>query len=105
MWGTGDGAAALVGHRFGKHHVALPLAGPRKTWEGTGAMVLMSKVIGTAAMLVLTAMPWHQCMLFALAASVPGAYTELITRNGNDTVTVPVVDAVVLLALALLTAN
>lgn len=79
MRGTGDGAAALVGHRFGKHHVALPLAGPRKTWEGTGAMVLVSKVIGTAAMLVLTAMPWHQCMVFALAASVPGAYTELIT--------------------------
>lgn len=105
MWGTGDGAAALVGHRFGKHHVALPLADPRKTWEGTGAMVLVSAAVGTAAMLVLTAMPWHQCLLFALAASVPGAYTELVTQNGNDTVTVPVVDAVVLLALALLTAN
>lgn len=52
---------------------------PPGRWEGTGAMGLVSKVIGTAAMLVLTAMPWHQCMVFALAASVPGAYTELIT--------------------------
>ena len=38
-------------------------------------------------------------LLFALAAAIPGAYTELISRNGDDTVTVPVVDTAVLLAL------
>ena len=99
MWGSGDGAAALAGHRFGKHHVSLPLADPKKTWEGSAAMVLVSAAVGTAAMLVLTAMPWWQCLLFALAAAIPGAYTELISRNGDDTVTVPVVDTAVLLAL------
>lgn len=102
MWGSGDGAAALAGHKFGKHHVSLPLADPKKTWEGSGAMVLMSTAVGTASMLVLTAMSWYRCLLFALAASVPGAYTELITRNGDDTVTVPAVNAAVLLGLALL---
>lgn len=101
MWGSGDGAAALAGHRFGRHHVKLPLADPRKTWEGTGAMILVSVAVGTAAMLALTAMSWHQCLLFALAASVPGAYTELISRNGDDTVTVPVVNTALLLVLAL----
>ena len=102
MWGSGDGAAALVGHRFGKHHVSLPLADPKKTWEGSGAMVIVSTAVGTVAMLVTTEMPWYRCLLFALAASVPGAYTELISRKGNDTVTVPAVDTGVLLALAFL---
>ena len=48
MWGSGDGAAALVGHRFGKHHVRLPLADEKKTWEGSGAMLAVSAVVGMA---------------------------------------------------------
>lgn len=99
MWGTGDGAAALAGHRFGRHHVKLPLADPKKTWEGSAAMLAVSALVGTVSMLVLTGMPWQRCLLFALAASVPGAYTELITPGGNDTVTVPVVNAAVLLGM------
>ena len=99
MWGSGDGAAALVGHRFGKHHVRLPLADEKKTWEGSGAMLAVSTVVGTAAMLSLTARPWYRCLLMALAASIFGAYTELISRGGDDTVTVPVVNTAVLLTL------
>jgi len=99
MWGSGDGAAALVGHRFGKHHVKLPLADPKKTWEGSAAMAVVSTVVGTVTMLILTAMPWWRCLLMAMAMSVFGAYTELISRDGNDTVTVPVVNTAVLLAL------
>ena len=97
MWGSGDGAAALVGHRFGKHHVRLPLADEKKTWEGSGAMLAVSAVVGTAAMLILTVQPWYRCLLMALAASIFGAYTELISRGGDDTVTVPVVNTAVLL--------
>ena len=99
MWGSGDGAAALVGHRFGKHHVRLPLADEKKTWEGSGAMLAVSAVIGTAAMLILTVQPWYRCLLMALATSIFGAYTELISRGGDDTVTVPVVNTAVLLTL------
>ena len=99
MWGTGDGAAALAGHRFGKHHVKLPLADPKKTWEGSAAMVVVSALVGTVSMVMITDMPWAQCLLFALAAAIPGAYTELISHGGNDTVTVPVVNTAVLLVL------
>ena len=99
MWGSGDGVAALVGYRFGKHHVRLPLADQKKTWEGSGAMLAVSAVVGTAAMLILTARPWYSCLLMALAASMFGAYTELISRGGDDTVTVPVVNTAVLLTL------
>ena len=101
MWGTGDGAAALAGHRFGKHHVKLPLADPKKTWEGSAAMLAVSTAVGMVTMLILTAMPWHHCLLLALAASIFGAYTELISKNGYDTVTVPLVNAVILLGLYL----
>ena len=99
MWGSGDGAAALVGNRFGKHHVRLPLADEKKTWEGSGAMLAVSAVVGMAAMLILTVQPWYRCLLMALAASIFGAYTELISRGGDDTVTVPVVNTAVLLTL------
>jgi len=99
MWGSGDGAAALVGHRFGKHHVKLPLADPKKTWEGSAAMAVVSTVVGTATMLIMTSLPWHCCLTAALFTSIFGAYTELISRGGDDTVTVPVVNTAVLLAL------
>ncbi len=99
MWGSGDGAAALVGHRFGKHHVKLPLADPKKTWEGSAAMAVVSTAVGTVTMLIMTSLPWHCCLAAALSASIFGAYTELISRGGDDTVTVPVVNTAVLLAL------
>ena len=105
MWGTGDGAAALAGHRFGKHHVKLPLADTKKTWEGSAAMAGVSALVGTASMLVMTNMPWYQCLLFALATSIFGAYTELISKSGSDTVTVPVVNTAVLLTLHFVSAG
>ena len=97
MWGSGDGAAALIGNRFGRHHVSLPFADPKKTWEGSGGMAAVSTVAGFVSMLVMTAIPWYLCLPGAFAASLFGAYTELVTRNGNDTVTVPVANTVILL--------
>ncbi len=102
MWGTGDGAAGLVGQRFGKHHVALPFADRKKTWEGSGAMMGVSAAVGFVSLLVLTEIPWYLCLLFALVTAVFGAYTELVSRGGDDTLTVPVVNAIVLLALHIL---
>lgn len=99
MWGSGDGAAALAGHRFGKHHVRLPLADPKKTWEGSAAMLAVSTAVGTITLLILSGLPWYGCLLAAAVASVFGAYTELISRGGDDTVTVPVANTAVLLAL------
>lgn len=102
MWGCGDGAAALTGKRFGKHHVKIKWADERKTWEGSAGMFLTSTVVGVVCMLLLTSLPWYQYLLMAVVTSVFGAYTELITHNGNDTATVPVVNTAVLLAFAAL---
>ena len=79
----------------------LPLADPKKTWEGSVAMAAVSTVVGTAVMLVLTSIPWYCCLLTALTASLFGAYTELISRNGDDTITVPVINVTVILLLQL----
>lgn len=102
MWGCGDGTAALVGKRFGKHHVKLRWADEKKTWEGSFGMLIVSSVVGVICMLMMTAIPWYQCLLMAVITAVFGAYTELITKNGNDTATVPVVNTVVLLVLTVL---
>lgn len=102
MWGCGDGIAALVGKRFGKHHVNIRWADKKKTWEGSAGMCVVSSVVGVICMLLMTNMPWYQCLVMAITTAVLGAYTELVTKNGNDTATVPAVNTVVLLILALL---
>ena len=99
MWGAGDGAAALIGKRFGKRHVTLKFADRAKTWAGSGSMAAVSAVIGTVTMLVMRVAPRSLCLLFAAVTSLFGAYTELISHNGIDTVTVPVVNMIVLLLL------
>jgi len=101
MWGCGDGTAALVGKRFGKHHVNIRWADKKKTWEGSAGMFVVSSVIGVICMLLMTSLPWYQCLLMAIITAVFGAYTELITKNGNDTATVPAVNTIVLLVLSL----
>ena len=57
----------------------------------------MSTAVGLVTMSIMTASPWYLCLLSAALTSIFGAYTELVTRDGNDTVTVPVVNAVILL--------
>lgn len=90
MWGFGDAAAALVGKRFGRHHVRLPLVDHKKTWEGSAAMCAVELLAGSLVL--------GPSVAVALAAVV-GAYVELATHGGYDTVTVPAALAAVLLML------
>ena len=88
MWGLGDAAAALIGIRFGKHKVGLPLADHRKTWEGSTAMWLTETIVGTFALSVLYGVPFVHALAASAATGIAGAYTELISHDGVDTVTV-----------------
>lgn len=100
MWGVGDAAAALIGRRFGRHRVKLKYADRNKSWEGSSAMLLSSFLIGAAGMLLSGETMWYRVVFHPLIAAPFAAYTELVSRNGNDTVTVPVVTAAVLLILS-----
>lgn len=98
MWGFGDAAAALIGKRWGRHHTQLPLADPQKTWEGTCAMWAVASVVGTVTLAALgTSAPLSATLAVPTAAM--GAYVELITGGGNDTITVPFAHAAALFAL------
>lgn len=101
-WGAGDTAAALIGKRFGKHHVDLPLADHRKTWEGSAAMLATALVTGFIAMLLTSPLSWPMCLLYAAVAAPVAAYVELISHGGNDTVTVASAVAVVLGLISLI---
>ena len=91
MWGFGDAAAALVGKRYGRHKVSLPLADHKKTWEGSSALFCVALGIGAFVLGLSPAI---------VVAALAGAYVELITHKGYDTITVPIAVAAVLLLLA-----
>jgi len=100
MWGVGDTAAALIGKRFGKHHVRLPLADSQKTWEGSAAMTVTAFAAGLISMLLTSPLQWYVCLAFAAIAAPVAAYVELISHGGNDTVTVPAGAALILSLLS-----
>lgn len=101
VWGVADTAAALFGKKFGKHHIQLRHADPHKTWEGTAAMAVTSFVTGAAVLLLVSPLTWWKCFLFSLLTAPFCAAAELYSHNGNDTVSVPVAAAVVLIILCI----
>lgn len=88
IWGIGDAMAALVGKRWGRHPVRLPLADPSKTWEGSLAMLAAGWITAVAALTLTAPLSWPERLLWASVAAPVAAYVELISHNGNDTVTV-----------------
>ena len=100
MWGPGDAAAALLGKRFGRHKINLPLADKKKSWEGSLSFALVSFVIGCIWLTYFTEMSALSVIITALVTSIAGAYTELITKGGFDTITVPTANMIMLLILS-----
>jgi dolichol kinase len=98
MWGTGDAAAALVGIPFGRHKVRCRLADGKKSWEGSGAMLLVSFISGIAVLRLAEGMSLPKALLAAGAGALAGTLTELFSPSEYDTVTVPAAVAAVLLA-------
>ncbi|WP_051656432.1 diacylglycerol/polyprenol kinase family protein [Butyrivibrio sp. AE3004] len=92
MWGFGDAAAALIGKRFGKHKVLrFKRVDHKKSWEGTAAMSFIAFIFGIASLLIVGNVPLEICIPAVMVAAPLAAITELVTKNGYDTVTVPVV--------------
>ncbi|MCM1569117.1 MAG: TSUP family transporter, partial [Roseburia sp.] len=101
MWGAGDTMAALIGKKFGQHHIQLPWADYHKTWEGAVAMALTAFAAGVPTLALLSDLTMHQVILSVMVSAAAASIAEACSHNGNDTVSVPVTIALV---LSLLTA-
>lgn len=77
--------------------LAASLAGAGTGLVGLSAATAMAQILlrGETGAYRVTAIALASDILGSAVASVFGAYAELISRNGNDTVTVPVVNTAI----------
>ena len=90
IMGLGDGMAAIVGTKWGKHKYRLSKSGS-KSLEGTLAMMIASFLV----VYYLTPGGFLVSFVVALAASA----LENISPSGVDNATVPIISSILLEAL------
>jgi phytol kinase len=88
----GDGLAALIGQRWGKH--LYKIGGMQKSWEGSLAMAAVSLVVSSAVLLAVQGSHW-QTWLVSLAIALIATALEAFSRLGIDNLTVPLGSAIV----------
>lgn len=82
----GDGLAALVGQRFGRH--PYKLWGMQKSWEGSLAMATISYLVSSLILLCVYGSVW-QVWVIALGVSLLATGLEAFSKYGIDNLTVP----------------
>ena len=98
-WGVGDGFAALVGKRYGRHKIGWRFVDNKKSYEGSFAMLATSAVAVFTVLIIRGGVSVLGCAFIALAAATASTFMELCTRCGMDTVTCPTVSMLVILPL------
>ena len=101
-WGIGDGLAALVGKRFGKHKIKWKLADGKKSVEGSLAMFLCSLVSVFVVLLVRGGIDTVMCLVIALLTALVSTVAELCAKDGWDTVICPVSAMIVIIPMVTL---
>ena len=101
-WGIGDGLAALVGKRFGKHKIRWRFADGKKSVEGSAAMFLCSLVAVFTVLMVRGGIGVPMCCTIALLAAIVCTVAELCAKDGWDTVICPVSAMVVIIPMVTL---
>lgn len=89
-WGPGDAVAAIVGRNFGKHKLQGKLIEGVKSVEGSVGMLITSFVCTLAVLLTMSNLALLNCCIMALVIAPIAALTELFTKKGFDTITVPI---------------
>lgn len=82
----GDGLAALVGQRFGKHPYQILEA--KKSWEGSITMALVSYIVCSLILLGVQGNHWSTWVV-SLAVAVGATALEAFSFYGIDNLTVP----------------
>ena len=84
----GDGLAAIVGQRFGKHKYQVGQIS--KSWEGSLAMSVAAFIITSATLWSVEGNSW-QIWLISIATAVVATACEAFSQLGIDNLTVPLV--------------
>lgn len=95
-WGPGDAVAAIVGKNVGKHKLEGKMIEGVKSVEGSVGMLVTSFVCTFVSLMLLTGFSWYEALTVALVVAIAAMFTELFTKKGLDTVTVPVVACLIL---------
>ncbi|MEH1947696.1 MAG: diacylglycerol/polyprenol kinase family protein [Nostoc sp.] len=82
----GDGLAALLGQRFGKHKYKV--FGTEKSWEGSLTMMLVSYVVSSLILVGTQGNSW-QTLAISLIVAVIATALEAVSFLGIDNLTVP----------------
>jgi uncharacterized membrane protein YfcA/dolichol kinase len=95
-WGPGDAVAAIAGKNCGKHKLEGRMIEGVKSVEGSIGMAVTSFVCTMPILVILSPMPWYVALIFSAVIAPIAAITELFTKKGWDTITVPIASALVL---------
>jgi phytol kinase len=98
----GDGFAALVGQRIGKHKYEI--FGGHKSWEGSFTMFLVSYIVCILIFLSVQGNIWQTWAISTIVAVVATAL-EAFSFLGIDNITVPIGSAALAFALMQIIAN
>lgn len=89
-WGPGDAVAAIVGRNLGRHKLTGTMIEGTKSVEGCIGMAVAAFVCLLPVLLFMSPLPWYLSVAFSLLVAPVASLTELFTKGGWDTVTVPV---------------
>lgn len=101
-WGIGDGFAALIGKRYGKHQIKFKYADHHKTIEGSLGMLITSMIAVLTVLLVHGHATFETCLIVSFFGSLASTIMEMCTPNGMDTITCPAIAMVVMIPLMVL---
>ena len=100
-WGIGDGLAALVGKRFGKHKIKWKIADGKKSVEGSLAMFVCALVSVFTVLIIRDGISIPLCLCISVVAALICTLTELCAKNGLDTVICPTAAMAVIIPLVM----
>ena len=101
-WGFGDAVAALIGKKFGKHKIKWKCTDGKKSMEGSFSMFLVSFI---SVMIILSyrgGINMAGVIVISLVTALVSMFSELCSKNGNDTVICPMSAMIILIPLVYL---
>lgn len=95
-WGPGDAMAAIIGKNYGRHKLSGKMIEGVKSVEGTIAMGVTSLICTWITLVSMSSMDAGYALVVSLAVAPAAALCELFTKKGLDTITVPIISALIL---------